>query len=79
MKKKNYSYVGISFIILLFGIWAVPKVVDSLSKKEMAVIGTVPEFSFINQDNESINNASYKGKVYVPSSFLRRVQASVPL
>lgn len=25
---KNKSYIGISFIILLFGIWAVPKIVD---------------------------------------------------
>ena len=26
--KKKYSYIGIAFIILLFGIYTVPKVVD---------------------------------------------------
>tara|TARA_R110002073_G_scaffold40547_5_gene115310 strand:- start:468995 stop:469684 length:690 start_codon:yes stop_codon:yes gene_type:complete len=36
MKKKN-SYIGISFIILLFGIWAVPKVVDRISKNDVNV------------------------------------------
>ena len=44
---KNYSYVGITFIILIFGIWAVPKIVKSLSKPDLAVIGKVPDFSFV--------------------------------
>ncbi|MDC0637767.1 SCO family protein [Flavobacteriaceae bacterium] len=30
MKKQNYSYVGISFIILVFGILFVPKIVDRI-------------------------------------------------
>lgn len=29
-KNNNQSYIGISFIILVFGIWAVPKIVDHL-------------------------------------------------
>ena len=33
---KNKSYIGISFIILLFGIYAVPKIVDRINKQDVA-------------------------------------------
>lgn len=29
--KTNYSYVGIAFVILVFGIWFVPKIVDRVA------------------------------------------------
>jgi protein SCO1/2 len=32
---KNKSYIGISFIILLFGIYAVPKIVDRIQNKDV--------------------------------------------
>ncbi|MCC9063168.1 SCO family protein [Flavobacterium piscisymbiosum] len=32
---KNKSYIGISFIILIFGIYAVPKIVDRISNGEV--------------------------------------------
>ncbi len=35
MNKKNYSYIGISFIILLFGIYALPKLVNSISNNKV--------------------------------------------
>ncbi|MFK7747309.1 MAG: SCO family protein [Kordia sp.] len=34
MEKKNYSYIGIAFIILVFGIIFIPKIVDKVSKGE---------------------------------------------
>lgn len=34
-KKANYSYVGISFIILLFGILFIPKIIDRISNKDI--------------------------------------------
>lgn len=34
-KKVNYSYVGITFIILLFGIIFVPKIIDRVSKGDI--------------------------------------------
>ncbi|WP_339875934.1 SCO family protein [Olleya marilimosa] len=34
-KKANYSYVGISFIILLFGIIFIPKIIDRISNKDI--------------------------------------------
>lgn len=33
---KNKSYIAVSFIILVFGIYAVPKIVDRVSSKEVA-------------------------------------------
>ncbi|NND61894.1 MAG: SCO family protein [Flavobacteriaceae bacterium] len=76
---KNYSYIGISFIILLFGIWAVPKIVGTLTKTEMATIGLVPDFSFTNQKNETISNESYKGKVYVAEFFFTTCPSICPI
>ena len=31
MKKQNYSYIGISFIILLFGIIFIPKILNRIN------------------------------------------------
>ena len=77
MKKTNYSYIGISFIILIFGIIFIPKIINrinndeivdedrhnlerkSLQKQvELARIGnkTVPQFSFVNQEGDTITN-----------------------
>ena len=33
--KKKYSYIGIAFIILLFGIYAIPKIINRLSNDEV--------------------------------------------
>ncbi len=33
---KNKSYIGISFIILLFGIYAIPRIVDRVKKEDVA-------------------------------------------
>jgi protein SCO1 len=33
-KKTNYSYIGIAFIILVFGIYFVPKIVDRISNND---------------------------------------------
>ena len=77
--KKEYSYVGISFIILLFGIWAVPKIVGSLNKEELATIGPVPAFEFTNQKGETISNADYDGKVYVAEFFFTTCPSICPI
>lgn len=93
MKKKNYSYVGISLVILLFGIWVVyeaqnryakdehgrsPRsVVESKDyelkaeedKIELFTIGKAPDFKFTDQNNQTISNEDYKGKVYVVEFF----------
>ncbi len=35
-KKTNYSYIGIAFIILVFGIYFVPKIVDRITNKDVS-------------------------------------------
>ena len=83
---KNYSYIGISFIILVFGIWSVPKIVDKFTNKELSYIldankdlKKIPDFSFINQDNIQITNESYKGKVYVVEFFFTTCPSICPI
>lgn len=33
--KKNYSYIGISFVILIFGILFIPKIINRINNKEV--------------------------------------------
>ncbi|HYD90977.1 MAG TPA: SCO family protein [Flavobacterium sp.] len=69
MKKKSYSYIGISFIVLLFGIWAVPKIVAKFQKSDLVEIGPAPSFELTNQDGKKITDKDYLGKVYVVEFF----------
>ena len=66
---KKYSYVGISFIILIFGIYSVPKIVNKLKTPKLALIAKVPQFELINQDSTLISNSFYNNKVYVVEFF----------
>jgi protein SCO1/2 len=66
---KKYSYIGIAFIILIFGIYAIPKIVNRFKPHELVKIGEVPSFEFTNQDGKLISNAFYKDKVYVIEFF----------
>lgn len=66
---KNKSYIGISFIVLIFGIWAVPKIVAKFQKSDLVEIGPVPTFKLTNQNDKPISNEDYLGKVYVVEFF----------
>ena len=87
--KKNYSYIGIAFIILLFGIYTVPKVVARFqSDAKLEYLKTnelnpqkrkVPEFEFINQDGMTITNKEYLGKVYVVEFFFSTCPSICPI
>lgn len=94
-KKTNYSYIGIAFIILVFGIIFIPKIIDRITSGDISrqesrsdqtkqvVAKTsdlifisnngenrkVPDFSFTNQNGETITNKDYDGKVYVIEFF----------
>lgn len=76
---KKYSYIGISFVILIFGIWAVPKIADRFAKPDLATIGKVPEFSFTNQDQKTITNQSYHKKVYIVEFFFTTCPSICPV
>ena len=66
---KNKSYIGISFIILIFGIWAIPKIIAKFQKSDLVEIGKVPAFELTNQNNKKISDKDYLGKVYVVEFF----------
>lgn len=66
---KNKSYIGISFIILIFGIWAVPKIIAKFQKSDLVEIGPVPAFELTDQNGKKISDKDYLGKVYVVEFF----------
>jgi protein SCO1 len=94
---KNKSYIGIAFIVLVFGIYAVPKIItkiqnsdvvkadrldklssDSDKKVALVKIGPAPQFELTNQNGEKVNNATYKGKVYVLEFFFTTCPSICP-
>lgn len=76
---KNYSYIGISFIILVFGIWAVNEFSNRLKGPDFYKGNQVPAFSFTNQNGQTITNESYKGKVYVVEFFFTTCPSICPI
>ena len=66
---NSKSYIGISFIVLIFGIWAVPKIVAKFQKSDLVEIGPVPAFKLTNQNEKQISDKDYLGKVYVVEFF----------
>ena len=76
---KNKSYIGVSFIILLFGIYTVPKVVAYFSEPDLYTFNKVPAFKFTDQHGATITNQSYKGKVYVVEFFFTTCPTICPI
>lgn len=67
---KNKSYIGISFIVLVFGIWVVKEFnVRYNSEESLVEIGSAPSFRLTNQEYKIITNQDYVGKVYVVEFF----------
>lgn len=66
--KKN-SYIAVAFIVLIFGIWAVPKIIDRLDSTELMTFEKVPSFEFISQDSVLVSEKNFEGKVYVVEFF----------
>jgi protein SCO1/2 len=77
--NKKYSYIGIAFIILLFGIYTVPKVVDRFKETDLHTFNKVPNFEFIDQEGQTITNKTYEGKVYVVEFFFSTCPSICPL
>ena len=95
---KNKSYIGISFIVLIFGIYAIPKIIDRVKNDsvvkgsrldsvngknvkddgKLVKIGPAPKFELTNQDNVTISNETYKGKVYVLEFFFTTCPSICP-
>jgi protein SCO1/2 len=66
--KKN-SYIAITFIILIFGIYAVPKIVKNFTGNELLQFEKVPAFEFTDQNNQLVDNSNFENKVYVVEFF----------
>ncbi|TXD49859.1 SCO family protein [Polaribacter sp. IC073] len=77
--NKKYSYIGIAFIILLFGIYTVPKVVDRFKDNDLVKFDKVPDFEFIDQEGETITNKTYEDKVYVVEFFFSTCPTICPI
>ncbi|MDX6745644.1 SCO family protein [Polaribacter sp. PL03] len=77
--NKKYSYIGIAFIILLFGIYTVPKVVDRFKDTDLVKFNKVPDFEFTDQEGKTITNKSYEGKVYVVEFFFSTCPTICPI
>lgn len=76
---KNKSYIWISFVILIFGIWAVPKIIKKFEKADLILIGPAPQFELINQDNKKVSKKDYEGKVYVLEFFFANCPTICPI
>jgi protein SCO1 len=95
---KNKSYIGTAFIILVFGIYAIPKIIDRIknndiikgdrlnktedqaaTKSDLLTLGKVPKFELTNQNNMTISNKNYDGKVYVVEFFFSTCPSICPI
>lgn len=77
--NKKHSYVGITFIILLFGIYTVPKVVTRFQDSDLFEFTKVPDFEFTNQEGAIITNENYNDKVYVVEFFFSTCPSICPI
>jgi protein SCO1/2 len=77
--NKKYSYIGISFIVLLFGIYVVPKVVKRFQKADLVTFDKVPAFEFTNHNGKKITNKYFEGKVYVVEFFFTTCPSICPI
>ena len=99
MKYKPFSYVGIAFVILVFGVFVVRNFKDKMKPKFSGIekiqnqgnikkVGYVvldgearkmPEFNFTNQNNQTISNIDYEGKVFVVEFFFTTCPSICPI
>lgn len=92
---KSKSYIGITFIILVFGILVIPKIVDRIKtddvvkndrlnvvqgkQSDLVTVGKAPFFRLTNQDGKIITHEFYKGKVYVVEFFFATCPSICPV
>jgi len=77
--KRDWSYILISFVVLIFGIWSIPKIVDKFTGEKLVKFEKVPDFSFVDQDGDVITNKNFEGKVYVLEFFFTSCPTICPI
>jgi protein SCO1/2 len=75
---KNKSYIGISFVILVFGIYVMFNI-NKFFGNDLVEMGPAPKFELVNQDNKKITNKDYEGKVYVLEFFFSTCPTICPI
>ncbi|GLB50667.1 SCO family protein [Neptunitalea lumnitzerae] len=94
MKNKSYV-IGLIVIIVVFGFLTFRMVSKKIQSNtvidedrhrvaaeeyvEMKTIGKAPEFSFTDQNGETITNKDYEGKVYVAEFFFTTCPSICPI
>lgn len=89
MKKTNYSFIGIAFIILVFGIIFIPKIVDRVSNRDVIrnesrtdyasnKNNTVSDLVFIDNNGESrkvpiFSFTNQNGEIITNNDYLGKV------
>lgn len=77
---KKYSYIGISFVILLFGIWVVNEFRQRYGHNDdLKTIGKAPQFELTDQSNKKISNKDFEKKVYLVSFFFTSCPSICPV
>lgn len=76
---KNKSYIGISFIVLIFGIWVANELRVKFGKSDLVEMGNVPSFSLTDQNSKVITDKDYLGKVYVVEFFFSTCPTICPI
>lgn len=77
--SKKYSYIGIATVVLVFGIYVVSNLERKFQKSDLVTFQKVPDFEFVNQDGDTITNATYKDKVYVVEFFFTTCPTICPI
>lgn len=57
MKKSNYSYIGIAFVILVFGIIFIPKIIDRITNGD--VIRNESRSDFTNSEKSNVSDLAF--------------------
>ena len=83
---KKYSYIGISFIVLVFGIWVVSEYTSRNASQDLAYIKDsegqkrkVPDYKMVNQNKDTITNETFSGKVHVVEFFFATCPTICPI
>jgi protein SCO1/2 len=77
MKYKLVWYAAF-FVVLVTAFWFFVFRDKDLSQSNLAVINTIADFSFTNQDGKAITNREVDGKVYVAEYFFTTCQGICP-
>ena len=74
MKKQlviKWIFLGVLLLLPIYGLYLLKDMIfnggDKSTFPALKVVSEtpIPEFSFVNQDNEIVSNETYKGKIYI--------------